>query len=244
MAAELVTLKVDLIFAPATPNANAARQATAIIPIVFATAGDPVANGLVASLAHPRSNATGLTIQTTDLAAKRIQLLREAVPSLRRLTIISNGGNPAARLDMTEAQAAGRTLGLEVTTFEIRRAEDITPAFEQLKEGDVVYFPPDYLVNANRVRISTLALSARLPTMYGNREPVEEGGLISYGPNLPDLYRRAAEYVDKILRGAKPDDIPVEQPTKFELVINVTTAKVLGLVIPPTLLARANELIE
>ena len=208
-------------------------------------AGDPVGTGLVASLARPGGNVTGLSIQQTDLAGKRLELLREVVPGLRRLAILANVGNPAAVLEMGEVQAAARTLGLEVATLEIRRAEDIAPAFEALKgRADALYVCADPLVNTNRIRINTLALGARLPTMHGFREYVEAGGLMSYGPNFPDLFRRAADYVDKILRGAKPADIPVEQPTKFDLVINLTTAKALGLDVPPTLLARADEVIE
>ena len=223
----------------------AAKQATSVIPIVFAVAGDPVGSGLVASLARPGGNVTGLSIQATDLAGKRLELLREVVPGLRRLAIMANVGNPAAVLEMGEVQAAARTLGLEVATLEIRRAEDIAPAFEALKgRADALYVCADPLVNTNRIRINTLALGARLPTMYGDREYVEAGGLMSYGPNFPDLFRRAADYVDKILRGAKPGDLPVEQPTKFDLVINLTTAKALGLAVPPTLLARADEVIE
>ena len=173
-------------------------------------------------LARPGGNVTGLSIQQTDLAGKRLELLREVVPGLRRLAIMANVGNPAAVLEMGEVQAAARTLGLEVATFEIRRAEDIAPAFEALKgRADALYVCTDPLVITNRIRINTLALGARLPTMHGLREYVEAGGLMSYGPNFPDLYRRAADYVDKILRGAKPADIPVEQPTKFDLVINL-----------------------
>ena len=180
-----------------------------------------------------------------DTAAKRLELLREVVPSLRRLAIMGNVGNPAAVLDMREIQAIAPMLGLEATTFEIRRAEDIAPVFEALKgRVDALYLATDPLLNTNRIRINTLALGARLPTMHGVREYVEAGGLMSYGPNVVDQYRRAAELVDKILRGAKPGDIPVEQPTKFDLVINLTTAKVLGLEVPATLLATADEVIE
>ena len=245
IAAEFVRLKVDVIVTAGTAAVVAAKQATSVIPIVFAAAGDPVGTGLVASLARPGGNVTGLSIQATDLAGKRLELLREVVPGLRRLAIMANVGNPAAVLEMGEVQAAARTLGLEVVTLEIRRAEDIAPAFEALKgRADALYVVGDPLVNTNRVRINTLALAARLPTMYGSREYVEAGGLMSYGANFPDLFRRAADYVDKILRGAKPADIPVEQPTKFDLVINLTTAKALGLDVPPTLLARADEVIE
>jgi ABC-type uncharacterized transport system substrate-binding protein len=181
----------------------------------------------------------------SDTVGKKLEFLREVVPDLRRLAIVVNVGNPASVLDMGEAQATARTLGLAVTTSEIRRAEDIAPAFEALKDrADALYICPDPLMNTNRTRINILAVGARLPTMHGYREYVEAGGLMSYGPNIPDQFRRAADYVDKILRGAKPADIPVEQPTKFALVINLTTAKVLGLDVPSTLLARADEVIE
>ena len=245
IAAEFVRLKVDVIVTAGTAAVVAAKQATSVIPIVFAAAGDPVGTGLVASLARPGGNVTGLSNQSADLAGKRLELLREVVPGLRRLAIMANVGNPIGVLEMGEVQAAARTLGLEVVTLEIRRAEDIAPAFEALKgRADALYVVTDPLVNTNRIRINTLALGARLPTMHGIREYVEAGGLMSYGPNFPDLFRRAADYVDKILRGAKPADIPVEQPTKFDLVINLTTAKALGLDVPPTLLARADEVIE
>ena len=238
IAAEFVQLKVDVIVTSGTRRSLAAKQATSVIPIVFAVAGDPVGSGLVASLARPGGNVTGLSIQSADLVGKRLELLREVVPGLRRLAILANVGNPAAVLEMSEVQAAARTLGLEVVTLEIRRAEDIVPAFEALKgRADALYLCSDPLIITNRIRINTLALGARLPTMHGSREYVEAGGLMSYGPNFPDLFRRAAEFVDKILRGAKPADIPVEQPTKFDLVINLTTAKALGLAVPPTLLA-------
>jgi putative ABC transport system substrate-binding protein len=245
LAAELVRLKVDVIVTSGTPAVMASKQATSVIPIVFATAGDPVGNNLVASLARPGGNVTGLSNLISDTGGKRLEFLREVVPDLRRLAIMANVGNPASVLEMGEAQATARTLGLEVITSEIRRAEDIAPAFEALKDrADALYVCADALVNTNRTRINILAVGARLPTMQGVREYVEAGGLMSYGPTLPDQFRRAADYVDKILRGAKPADIPVEQPTKFDLVINLTTAKALGLEVPPTLLARADEVIE
>jgi putative ABC transport system substrate-binding protein len=245
IAAEFVRRKVNVIVTSATAAIVAAKQATSVIPIVFAAAGDPVGTGLVASLARPGGNVTGLSIQQTDLAAKRLELLREVVRDLRRLAILANVGGPAVVLDMREVQAAARTLGLEVITSEIRRGEDIVPAFKALKgRADALYVAIDPLVNTHRIRINTLALAARLPTTHGSREYVEAGGLMSYGPNFPDLFRRAAEYVDKILRGAKPADIPVEQPTKFDLIINLTTANALGLDVLPSLLARADEVIE
>jgi putative ABC transport system substrate-binding protein len=218
IAAEFVRLKVDVIVTHSSPPVLAAKQATPIIPIVFATAADPVGTGLVTSLARPGGNVTGLSNQTGDLGAKRLQLLREIIPRLGRLAILSNVGNPAAVADMREVETAARTLGLEVVTLEIRRAEDIAPTFEAIKgRADALYVVSDALTNTHRARINTLALGSRLPTMYGFREYVEAAGLMSYGPNLPDSFRRAADYVDKILRGAKPGDLPVEQPTKFDL---------------------------
>jgi putative tryptophan/tyrosine transport system substrate-binding protein len=245
IASEFVRLKVDVIVTWGTAPVVAAKQATAVIPIVFATAGDPIATGLVVSLARPGGNLTGLSNQARDLAGKRLELLREIIPDLRRLAILSNIETPIGALEVGEVQAAARTLDLEVFPLEIRRAEDIAPAFESLKgRAQAIYVVSEPLIASNRVRMNTLALGARLPTLYGLREYVEAGGLMSYGPNTPDLFRRSAEIVDKILRGAKPGEIPVEQPTKFDLVINLTTAKTLGLEIPPTVLARADEVIE
>jgi len=244
MAAEFVRLKVDVILT----GGNAAvtvKQATSDIPVVFVLAGDPVGTGLVATLARPGGNVTGVTNQATDLAGKRLELLREVLPGLRRLAIMANPDYSYGVLEVAEAQAAVSRLGIEVANFTIRRAEDIAPAFEALTgRADALYVIGDALVASNRLRINTLALGARLPTMHSFREFVEAGGLMSYGPNFPDLFRRAAEFVDKILRGTKPGDIPVEQPTKFDLVINLITAKALGLEVPPTLLARADEVIE
>jgi ABC-type uncharacterized transport system substrate-binding protein len=245
VAAEFVRLKVDVIVTAGTTNVIAARQATSIIPIVFAAAGDPLGTGLVESLARPGGNLTGLSNQSTDIAAKRLELLREVIPGLRRLAILANIDSPASLLEMREVQAVAGTLGLEIAALQIQRVEEIAPAFETLKErADALLVTADPLINTNRVRINTLALGARLPTIYNFRDSVEMGGLMSYGPNLPELHRRAADYVDKILRGTKPADLPVEQPTKFDLVINLTAAKALGLDIPPTLLARADEVIE
>ena len=228
-----------------TQCALAAKQATNSVPIVFALPGDPVATGLVASLARPGSNITGVSSQGTDLATKRLQILRETVPGLRRLAIMGNVDNPASVLDMAKVHAAARTLGLDAAIFEIRGAEDLVPTFEALKgRMDALYIPPDALINTQRILINTLALGARLPTMYGAREYVEAGGFMSYGPSFSDQFRRAANYVDKILRGAKPGDIPIEQPTKFDLVINLTIAKALRLTIPESFLLRADEVIE
>jgi putative ABC transport system substrate-binding protein len=245
IAAEFVRLKVDVIVTNSAAPVVAAKQATSVIPIVIASAADPVGTGLVASLARPGGNVTGLSVQMTDLAGKRLELLREVVPGFRRLAIMVNPGASAAILEINEAQAAAKMLGLDIAAFEIRRAEDIVPAFEALKgRAEALYVVADPLITSNRLRINILALGARLPTMHSFREHVEAGGLMSYGPNFPDLFRRAADFVDKILRGMKPGDIPVEQPTKFDFVINLTTAKALGLEIPQTLLARADEVIE
>jgi ABC-type uncharacterized transport system substrate-binding protein len=245
IAAEFVRLKVDVIVTSGTPQVIAARQATSLIPIVFASAGDPVGSGLVASLARPGGNVTGLSSQMTDTAAKRLEFLREVVPNLRRLAIMVNVSNPLSVQEMVEVQAAVRALGIEVAPLEIRRAEDIAPAFEALKaQADALYVVGDALVNTNRTRIMTLSLSARLPTIFNARSFVQAGGLMSYGPTFSDQFRRAAELVDKILRGTKPGDIPVEQPTKFDLVINLTTAKAIGLKIPEAFLLRADEVIE
>jgi putative ABC transport system substrate-binding protein len=244
IAAEFVRLKVDVIVTGGNA-AVAAKQASSVVPIVFALASDPVGDGLVATLARPGGNITGLSIQAPDLAGKRLALLREVVPGLRRLAIMVNVDLPAAVLEMGEIQAAAGTLGLDVATFEIRRAEDIAPAFEALKgRAEALYVVGDALVIIHRVRINILALTARLPTMLATREYVEAGGLMSYGPSFTDLFRRAGDYVDKILRGAKPGELPVEQPTKFDFVINLTTAKALGIDISPTVLARADEVIE
>jgi putative tryptophan/tyrosine transport system substrate-binding protein len=245
IAAEFVRLKVDVIFTQGTASVIAAKQAAAVIPIVFAAVADPVSTGLVASLARPGGNVTGLSNQLVDLVGKRIEILREFLPGLRTLAIMANVRNPGSVLEMGEVSSIARTLGLEVVTLEIQRGEDIAPAFEALKgPAGALYVCVDPLLNTNRVRTNTLAQGARLPTMYGLREYVEAGGLVSYGPNIVNQYRRAADYVDKILHGTKPGDIPVQQPVKFDLVVNLTTAKALGLDLPPTLLARADEVIE
>jgi putative ABC transport system substrate-binding protein len=245
MAAELVRLGVDVIVTSGTPVVLAVKRATASVPIVFATASDPIGAGMVASLARPGGNVTGLSVQSTDLAGKRIELLREVVPGLRRLAIMANVGNPQHVLEIGEVQAAAGKLGLDIATFEIRQTQDFPSVFEALRSrAQALYVASDPFMVVNRIRIHTLALATRLPTMHGFREYVEVGGLISYGAHFPDLWRRAADYVDKILRGAKPADIPVEQPTKFNLVVNLITAQALGLTVPPMLLARADEVIE
>src|SRR5262245_6869320 len=245
LVAELVQRKVDVIVPHATANVVAAMQATSLIPIVFTTVADPVGNKLVASLARPGGNVTGLSNQIPDVAGKRLELLRELVPGLRRLAMMVHVGVSNVVMEMGEVQAAGRTLGLDVVVLEIRRAEDIPPAIEALQgRADAIYVQGDPLFTSNRVRLNSLALSTRLPTIHGTREQVEAGGLISYGTNLTDLFRRSGDFVDKILRGTKSAGIPVEQPTKFDLVVNLNTAKALGLDVPAKLLALADEVIE
>jgi putative ABC transport system substrate-binding protein len=244
IAAEFVRLKVDVIVTvgSAVPTV---RQVTSTIPIVFAVAIDPVGSGLVESLAKPGGNVTGLSLQAANLAGKRIELLREIVPQLRRLAVIFNVGNAQPVLEMRETEGAALALGIEVVPIEIRRMEDFSPAFQAMKaKADALYVAIDQLMVANLMRILTLALGARLPTIFSTRDFVRGGGFMSYGPSYTERFQRAADYVDKILRGTKPSDIPVEQPTKFELVVNLITAQALGLEVPPTLLARADEVIE
>jgi putative ABC transport system substrate-binding protein len=244
IAAEFVQQKVDLIVAYGGA-AVTVKKATASIPIVFAPAADPVGIGLVTSLSHPGGNATGLSIQATEAAGKRLELLREVIPKLRRLAILFDGGYAATVQEKDEVQDLARTLGLEVVPQEIRRAEDIASAFAALKgQADALYVTENALIFTNRETIIALALDAELPTTCTNADIARAGALMSYGPNFPALFRRAAEMVDKILRGTKPGDIPVEQPTKFDLVINLKTAKVLGLTISDKMLALADELIE
>jgi putative ABC transport system substrate-binding protein len=244
-AAEFVGLKVDVIVTSGTPAVTASKQATSVIPIVFATAGDPVGTNLVASLARPGGNVTGLTTLAADVAGKRLAVLRETLPGLHCLAVMGNIGNPFTAEELQAVRTAASTLGLEVVTVEIRHSEDIAPAFEQLKgRSQALYICTDALASTNRIGINILAVGARLPTIHGSRDYIEAGGLISFGPDFPDLFRRAADYVDKILRGSKPADIPVGQPTKFNLVINLNTAKALALTIPTTLLASADEVIE
>jgi putative ABC transport system substrate-binding protein len=248
-AAEFVRLKVDVIVTNAA-GALAAKEVTSVIPIVLYLSGDPVAQGLVASLARPGGNVTGLSQPDEDIAGKRVELLREVVPSLRRLAILANVGfslplSCSVAAEISEVQASAAKLGLEVVTPEVRRSEDIEPAFEAIKgRVDALYVRQDLLQITNRLRINTLALALRLPTILPAREDAEAAGLMSYATNIPDQFRRAGDYVDKILRGAKPADLPVEQPTKFDLVINLKTAKALGLTIPESVLLRADEVIE
>ena len=241
IVAEVVRLKVDVIVTAGT-MALAAKEVTSVIPIVFPISPDPVGVGLVASLARPGGNVTGLSTQDLELVGKRIVLSREIVPGLRRLAILADGR--AAR-EMSEAQTAAAKHGLEVVTSGVRRSEDIAPALEAIKgRADALYVCSGPFQARNQLHINTQALASRLPTILGDREDAKAAGLMSYGPNYADLWRRAGDYVDKLLRGAKPADLPVEQPTKFELVINLKTAKALGLEVPPLVLARADEVIE
>jgi putative ABC transport system substrate-binding protein len=243
-AAEFARRKVDVIVAPGSAVA-AVKQATSSIPVVFPIAIDPVGGGLVASLARPGGNVTGLSNQQSDLAGKRLDLLREVVPGLRRLAILCNGGYRESVLEMAEVEAAGRKLGLDSIRMEIRRADDIAPTFEAVKgRAEALYIVADGLIATHHVRVITLALAARLPTVGNIRAYVAAGLMMSYGPDFAEMFRRTADIVDKILRGARPADIPVEQPTKFDFTINLTIAKALGIEIPSRLLFTANEVIE
>jgi putative tryptophan/tyrosine transport system substrate-binding protein len=245
IAPELVRLKVDVIVASGDAYVIAAKKATATIPIVFASAGDPVGNGLVESLARPGGNVTGLSIQLTDTVSKRLGLLREVVPALSRLAILFNAADKQVNPELDAAQAAARALGLDVIGCGLRPGEDMAPAIEPLRgRADALYVCLDPFMISNAARINSLALAARLPVMHSIRQNTLAEGLVSYGPDFPDMSRRAGEIVDKILRGTKPADIPVEQPTKFDLVINLRTARKLDIEIPAMLLARADEVIE
>jgi len=244
IAAEFVRMKVDVIVTSGPP-VFAAKKATSVIPIVFATVADPLSTGLVASLARPGGNVTGLSITSPELAGKRLELLRDAIPGLRQLAIMANANYPPSMREVDEVEALARPLGIETIALKIRQSADIASTFETLNDrAQALYVVGESLTSANQVRINSFALAARLPTMYPNRERLEAGGLMSYGPNFPSLYRRAGDFVDKILRGAKPADIPVEQPTKFDLSVNLGTAKALRLKIPEAFLLRADEVIE
>jgi putative ABC transport system substrate-binding protein len=244
IAEAFVERKVDIIVAGGNAVA-AAKQATTSIPILFPVAVDPLGSGFVASLSRPGGNVTGLSLQGGDVAGKRLQMLREIVPGLRRLAIMVNVGYPAARNELTECQAAARALGLEAILMELGRPEDIATTFDTLGgRADALYVVSEALTSTNYAGIASLALNARLPTMFGTTDSIRSGGLMAYGPSLPDLFRRAGDYVDKILRGARPSDLPVEQPTTFTFAVNLTTARALGLTVPPTLLGLADEVIE
>jgi putative ABC transport system substrate-binding protein len=244
IAAEFLQQDIDVIvtYGSAIPIL---KQATTTIPIVFAVAYDPVRAGLVQSLAHPGSNVTGMSIQQLDLVDKRLEVLREVIPRLHRLAILADAGYAETMLEADRAKSTAQALGLEAARLGIWGSQDITSALEALKaKADALYVVSDALIAANRARIIGMALSEHLPTIFSYDDYVEAGGFISYGPNYADLFRRAADMVDKILHGKKPGDIPVEQPTKFDLAINIKTATALGLSMPPTLLAAADEVIQ
>jgi putative ABC transport system substrate-binding protein len=246
LAADLVRLKVDVIVASGTLGPLAAKRATATIPIVMTASGDPLGSGLVASLSRPGGNVTGMSLMVPDIGGKRLELLKELLPRLSRVTVLWNAANPYPAIVFKETQAAGQRLGTEVQSAEVRSPDDFDGAFEATRKRrpDALITVEDPLTVDYQRRIADFAVIEQLPSFFGLREGVAAGGLMSYGANIADLFRRAAGYVDKILRGAKPADLPVQQPTKFELVINLKTAKALGLDIPPTLLARADEVIE
>jgi putative ABC transport system substrate-binding protein len=246
LAAELVVLKVDVIVTSATPSVLALKKATSTIPIVFVAVADPVASGLVASLARPGGNVTGLTILAVELSGKRVELLKEAVPKVTRVAFLWNSANPGLTPAWREAQAAAQALGLQLQSLEVRSSNDFDSAFETaLRErAQALITPPEALFNTHLKRIVEFAAKNRLPAMYAFTEAVDAGGLMLYAPNYADQFRRAATYVDKILKGTKPADLPVEQPTKFEFIINLKAARQIGLTIPPTVLARADKVIR
>ena len=247
LAAELVRLKVDVIFAPGTAGTVAAQNATRTIPIITATVGDPVGRGIIASLARPGGNVTGLSFSVGfEIVGKQLELLKEVVPKVSRVAVLGNPGNPSYGPMLREAQVAGRSLGVQLQVLEARGLNEFDRAFAAMvkqRAGALLVFA-DAAYIFHRTPLAQLAAKSRLPTIYGLREHVEAGGLLAYGPNLGDLFRRAATYVAKILKGAKPADLPVEQPTKFELIINLRAAKALGLTIPPSLLRRADQIID
>jgi putative ABC transport system substrate-binding protein len=246
LAAELVRLKVDVIVTPSTLDAVAAQRATRTIPIVMAASGDAVATGLVASLARPGGNVTGLTALARELSGKRLELLKEAVPGLSRVAVLWNAANPDKARDLEEIQVASRPLGLQLQSLEVRAPNDLESAFRAAnsKRVGALFTLTDTLTITHQSRIVDLATKRGLPTLFQTRDFVDAGGLMSYGPNDADLYRRAATYADKILKGAKPGDLPIEQPMRFELVINLKPAKKIGLTIPPELLIRADKVIK
>jgi putative tryptophan/tyrosine transport system substrate-binding protein len=246
LAADLVQRKVDVIAAAGTLAPLAAKRATTAIPIVLTSAGDPVGSGLVASLARPGGNVTGMSLMASDLGAKRLELLREVLPRLSRVAVLRNAENTYSVLVFKQMEAAGRTLGIDVRSLEVRGPDDFDSAFEAARglHPDALITVEDPLTTNFKTPIAEFTAAQQLPSLYGIREFVAAGGFMSYGANLADLIRRSAYYVDKIFRGAKPADLPVQQPTKFEMVINLKTAKALGLELPASLLARANEVIE
>jgi putative ABC transport system substrate-binding protein len=246
LARELLALKVDVIVTRGTPAAKAAKNATSTVPVVMAASGDPLGTGLVTSLSRPGGNITGLSAIVGELAPKRLELIREIVPGLARIAVLANTSNDAVRRDWARIETAARSLGVQSQLLDLRESDALGPTFDDAsaRRADALVVVIDAITQANQQRIVDLAMKHRLPAIYSSREFVDAGGLISYGVSYPDLYRRAATYVDKILKGTKPADLPVVQPTKFELVINLKTAKALGIEVPPTLSARADEVIE
>jgi putative ABC transport system substrate-binding protein len=246
LAAELVRLKVDLIVTASDPAIWAAKKAGPTIPIVFAATSDPVRSGIVSSLARPGGNITGLTNMSPDLGGKRLELLKEAFPKVTRVAHFWVPGGSRANLPLTEMEAPARALGLKLQSVEVRSLADFASAFETAKResAQALTTAPQPLINTQQLRLLDFAAKSRLPGMYSTSEFVEAGGLMSYAPNYADLFRRAATFVDKILKGAKPADIPVEQPTKFEFIVNLKAAKAIGLTVPPNVLARADRVIR
>ena len=246
LARELLALKVDVIVTRGTPAAKAVKNATSTVPVVMMASGDPVGVGLVTSLARPGGNITGLSAIVGELSPKRLELIREIVPGLARIAVLANTSNDAVRRDWARIETAARSLGVQSQLLDLRESDALGPTFDDAsaRRADALVVVIDAITQANQQRIVDLAMKHRLPAIYSSREFVDAGGLISYGVSYPDLYRRAATYVDKILKGTKPADLPVVQPTKFELVINLKTAKALGLTIPETLLATADEVIQ
>jgi putative tryptophan/tyrosine transport system substrate-binding protein len=246
LAAELVRLKVDIIVTGGPTATRPAKEATVTIPIVMAQDGDPIGNGFVASLAHPGSNITGLATLTPEISGKRLELLKETVPRLSRLAVLGTSTEPGNALSLRETELAAGAFGVRIQYLEVRDSKDIGAAFQAASKGraEAVLVLPSTVLNSRRTQIVDLAVKSRLPAIYYAPEFVEDGGLMSYGVSIPDLFRRAATYVDKILKGRKPADLPVEQPMKFELVINLKTAKQIGLTVPPLVLALADKVIR
>jgi len=246
LARELLALKVDVIVTRGTPAAKAVKNATSTVPVVMMASGDPVGVGLVTSLARPGGNITGLSAIVGELSPKRLELIREIVPGLARIAVLANTSNDAVRRDWARIETAARSLGVQSQLLDLRESDALGPTFDDAsaRRADALVVVIDAITQANQQRIVDLAMKHRLPAIYSSREFVDAGGLISYGVSYPDLYRRAATYVDKILKGTKPADLPVVQPTKFELVINLKTAKALGIEVPPSLLALADGVIE
>ena len=246
MAVELAQMKVDVIVVESAQAARAAADASRAIPVVMAVVGDPIRAGLVASLARPGGNITGLSTLATELSGKRLQLLKEVVPHAMRVAVIWNDSNPAAAGNLAETRTAARSMGVDLQSVEVRNASDLDLALEAVAAARPSAFLAltNGMFLANRTRIVEFTARSRLPAIFPDREFVQAGGLMAYGPSLTANFRRAAGYVDKILKGAKPADLPVEQPTQFELVINLKTARALGITIPPSLLLRADEVIQ